>query len=448
LPVSRRELLVGAAAVGAAAAASSVIDPIAGAAAAVANNVALADPAQSGLDHIVFVCMENRSFDHYLGWVPGATGKQANLTYRDDDGHPHQTHHLTEFTGCGFNDPDHSYTGGRVQFDGGRLDGFRRGRNDDYALGYYSPEDLPLIRQLVDEFMVCDHWFASMLGPTYPNRFYTHSAATDRITNTFAVCNLPTIWDRLIEARIPATYYYSDLPFLALYGGKYGPLSKQVGSFFTDAAAGRLPSYSYVDPGFLGDAENDDHPHADIRRGQNFLGRIVQALVRSPQWSSTLLVITYDEWGGFFDTVAPPRLPDLVSNPGGDTSNPDHAQAGFRVPAFLVSPFTRKKKLTKTVFDHTAILKLLEWRFRLRPLTPRDSAAQNIANVLDFAHPDRRPPTIVVPPDPGPHPCGPGATAGTSLSAPAGTPSDQDTWEAFAASPVMKRWRAQSASAR
>ena len=126
-------------------------------------------------------------------------------------------------------------------------------------------------------------------------------------------------------------------------------------------AAGLL--ISPFTPGFVGDTENDDHPHADIRRGQNFIGRVVDAVVRSPQWSSTLLVITYDEWGGFFDTVRPPRFPDLVSNPGGDVTNPDHGQAGFRVPTFLVSPFTRKKKLTRTVFDHSAILKLVEWRF-------------------------------------------------------------------------------------
>ncbi len=433
MPVSRRELIVGAAAAGAAVAASSVIEPIAGAAAA-ATAKSLRNPSQSGLDHIVVVCMENRSFDHYLGWVPGATGKQRNLTYRDDEGRPHRTHHLTDYTGCGFNDPDHSYTGGRVQLNGGRCDGFRRGRNDDYALGYYTRDDLPLTRQLVDEFMVCDHWFAGILGPTYPNRFYTHSAATDRIRNTFNVCALPTIWDRLIEAGIPSAYYFTDLPFLALYGGKYQGLSKRVDEFFADAAGGRLPSYSYVDPGFLGDTQNDDHPHADIRRGQNFVGRVVDAIVRSPQWSSTLLIITYDEWGGFFDTVAPPRFPDLVSNPGGDVTNPDHGQAGFRVPTFLVSPFTRRKRLTRTVFEHSAIPKLVEWRFGLSPLTPRDAASNNIAGVLDFHHPRAEPPTIVVPPDPGPQPCGP------ELTAAAATTSDEATWEELAATPLMRSW--------
>jgi len=395
----------------------------------------LPSPARSGLDHIVVLCMENRSFDHYLGWVKGAKGRQRGLKYLDDVGVAHPTHHLTSFTGCGFNDPSHSYTGGRVQLNGGACDGFRRGSNDDFALGYYTRDDLPLTSQLVDQFTICDRWFAGILAPTYPNRFYTHSAATDRISNTFAVSTLPTIWDRLADAGVPASYYYSDLPFLALYGSKYLPIAEPINQFFLDAAAGTLPSYSYVDPAFLGAAQNDDHPHADIRRGQNLVGRIVQALVESPQWSSTLLVITYDEWGGFFDTVRPPRFPDLVSNPGGDTSNPDHAQAGFRVPTILVSPFSRRGRITKTVFEHSAIPRLVEWRFGLPSLTPRDAASKNIATVLDFAHPNRRRPRIVVPPDPGPDPCG-----GALRTAAAATDDEGSTWAALASSPLVKGW--------
>jgi phospholipase C len=397
----------------------------------------LPDPAHSGLDQIVVLCMENRSFDHYLGWVPGSTGRQAGLSYLDELGTAHPTHHLTSFTGCGFNDPSHSYNGGRIQLNGGAIDGFRRGSNDDFALGYYEREDLAVTSQLVDQFTVCDHWFASILAPTYPNRFYTHSAATDRISNTLVASTMPTIWDRLGDAGVPARYYYSDLPVLALYGSTYLPLANPLDQFFADAAAGTLPSYSYVDPAFFGDAQNDDHPHADLRRGQNLIGRVVEALVQSPQWSSTLLIITYDEWGGFFDTVVPPRFPDLVSNPGGDASNPDHGQAGFRVPTILVSPFSQRGRVARTTFDHSAILKLVEWRWRLPSLTPRDAASNNIAHVLDFKHPRRHRPEIVVPPDPGPDPCGAGLrSAGPS----SGGDDEGSTWDEFMTSPLLKGW--------
>ena len=224
-------------------------------------------------------------------------------------------------------------------------------------------------------------------------------------------------------------------PFLALYGGRYQPISAPITEFFADAAAGTLPSYSYLDPAFFGTTQNDDHPHADIRRGQNLMGRIVQALIESPQWPSTLLIITYDEWGGFFDTVTPPRFPDLVDNPGGDDTNPDHAQAGFRVPTILVSPFTRGGRITGTVFEHSAIPRLLEWRFGLPSLTPRDAASNNLAGVLDFHRPDTRRPAIDVPADPGPDPCG--AQLRT-----AALPVDDEgsTWADLAASDLLRGW--------
>src|SRR5439155_13623163 len=95
-----------------------------------ATSGTLPAPLASGIEHIVVVCMENRSFDHFLGWVPNANGAQSGLTYLDDNGKPHPTHRLKDWTGCGFNDPDHSYDGGRVQLDGGACDGFRKGGND------------------------------------------------------------------------------------------------------------------------------------------------------------------------------------------------------------------------------------------------------------------------------------------------------------------------------
>jgi phospholipase C len=398
--ISRRQFLAGAA-VGATAAATGT----AGALTRRTARAALPDPKSSGLEHIVFVCMENRSFDHYLGWLPGADGKQAGLSYKDDKGIAHPTHHLTTFQGCDFADPDHSYAGGRVQFANGRVDGFRKGDNDDFALGYYTADDLPFYSQLVKEATVHDRWFASILGPTYPNRFYTHAAATDRLTNHLRFSAMPTIWDSLARAGVPATYYYSDLPFLGLWGEKYLPIAKPSTTFLADAASGTLPAFSYVDPFFLGEEQggaNDDHPHSDIRRGQAFLSRIALALTASPAWSKTALIITYDEWGGFFDHVRPPRFPD-DHDPGPGF---DHSQAGFRVPAFTLSPFARRGAVDSVVSDHTAAMKLVEWRFGLPPLTRRDRASRNLAETFDFARPRTTAPSFTPVLDPGPHLCG------------------------------------------
>ena len=111
--------------------------------------VSLPSPNASGIEHIVVLCMENRSFDHFLGWVPGADGRQEGLTYADTDEVLHSTHHLQDWQGCGFADPNHSHRGGVIQLNGGRMGGFRRGGNDDYALGYYTKDDLPTIAKFI-----------------------------------------------------------------------------------------------------------------------------------------------------------------------------------------------------------------------------------------------------------------------------------------------------------
>ena len=383
-PLDRRRFLLGAAGTAALAATSPAW---AGRTSPKPSPTSLPDPAKSGLDHIVVVCMENRSFDHYLGWLPGADGKQAGLSYPDDQGVMHPTHHLQDWQGCGFNDPDHSYEGGRVQFDGGRCDGFRKGNNDDYALGYYTEADLAFYGPLVKEATTFDRYFCSILGPTYPNRFYTHAAATDRLDNSMVTSVLPTIWDKLSGAGVPASYYFSDLPFLALWGEKYLPIARHIESFFAQAASGTLPAYSYLDPFFLGEEQggsNDDHPHADIRRGQSFVSLVAQAIVNSPLWDRTALVITYDEWGGFFDHVPPPVLPDVH---GLSPTDQPHGQAGFRVPCIVLSPFAQRDLVGHNVYDHTSLLKIVEWRWGLPPLASRDAGARNLAQTFDFASP-------------------------------------------------------------
>jgi phospholipase C len=352
----------------------------------------LPDPSSSGIDHIVVLCMENRSFDHILGWLPGANGRQAGLSYPDRNGNPRPTYHLTTYQGCGHPDPDHSYGGARIEYDNGACDGWLR-VNDEFSIGYYRQSDLAFLGRAAPTWTVCDNYHAATLGPTFPNRIYLHAAQTDRTDDSIGFTSLPTIWDSLSRAGVSHAYYYNDLPFLSLWGLKYLGISHGFDRFRSDCANGTLPAVSYVDPPLFLEAidgtAKDDHPHGDIRNGEATMNSVYRAVTTSPAWARTVLVITFDEWGGFFDHVPPTAAPD--TNPAVT------GLRGFRVPAIVVSPLAQRAAVARNLYDHTSVLKLIEWRFGLAPLTPRDAAANNLAEVLNFGAPDLNAPQWTVP---------------------------------------------------
>jgi phospholipase C len=384
MSMTRRQFVVGAGAFGAAAALLPATEAgartIRAAGTAPTAPAVLPPPDQSGFDHVVVLCMENRSFDHLLGWLPGANGRQAGLSYPDGTGALHPTYRLTTFQGCGHQDPDHSYNGARAEYDGGACDGWLK-VNDAFSIGYYTQADLAFMGRAAPAWTACDNYFAATLGPTFPNRQYLHSARTDRLGDSFTLTNLPTIWDRLKAAGVPANYYFQDLPFLALWGAKYLDISQTFLQFKLAAAAGKLPAVSYVDPTLglelIDGLSSDDHPHGDVRNGEAFMNLVYRTVTTSPNWPRTVFIITFDEWGGFFDHVAPTSAPD--------TNPPVTGQRGFRVPCLVISPLARRNTVAHGLYDHTSILKLIEWRWGLAPLTPRDAAANNLAEVLDFA---------------------------------------------------------------
>lgn len=373
----------------------------------------LPSPELSGIEHIVVVMMENRSFDHLLGWMPNANGRQAGLTYPDNNGNPQPTHRLNYYVGCSHPDPDHSYAGGRSEYDNGKMDGWlRTSTNDSFSIGYYEETDLPLFGTLARNFTTLNNYFPSILSSTYPNRVFQHAAQTDRLSNTLDLSTLPTIWDRLQAAGVSCRYYYSNVPFLALWGIQYIGISSLYDQFAADVANGTLPAVSFVDPWFtiLDDGlGNDDHPHADLRKGEIFLRDIVTTLAASPLWANTVLVINRDEWGGFFDHVVPPRV---IAPNNVDTDLVDgKALLGCRVPTLIVSPFTRgnaaKPRINSLLYDHTSVLKLIEWRWNLEPLTARDASDEiaNLAAALNFQSSDTSMPTLPVIAEPSLDPC-------------------------------------------
>jgi phospholipase C len=368
----------------------------------------------SPVDHVVVLMMENRSFDHWLGWLAEdhaylEAGRRRYGRRFNIDGNQHQTFQsatgpvqterlvtdpdqTAPFQGCGFGDPGHSWTQGRAQRDGGFL--APGSRNDEFALGYYIGDDLPFTSQLAKQFTTFDRYHASLLGPTWPNREYLHSAQSGgQMSNNLPTAGLSweSIWTRLIAADVPSRYYYSDLPFLALFGSYTAPLLSPIENFHDDCAAGTLPNVVFLDPKFVGPEQCDDHPLADIRRGQAFVRDAFKSFAQSKHWHNGAFIVTYDEWGGFFDHVPPAKFAD-------DRASTDDAlnfgQGGFRVPTIVASPFARPGFVDHRTYEHTSILRFLEWRFLGAPpegpgktgdswfLTSRDRNANNIGASL------------------------------------------------------------------
>jgi len=201
--LSRRRFLAGAAGVALGAAG---LDTFAARAASLERH-GVPLPGDSGIEHVVVMMMENRSFDHLVGWLPHADGRQAGLAFADSTGALVRTFPLApDFTGCGFGDPDHSYEGGRVEFAVGACDGWLQ-VNDVFSIGYYERDDLAFLGQAAHDWTACDRYFAAIMGPTFPNRMYQHAGVTDRLSNTLTLSTLPTIWDRLADAGLSGRYY-------------------------------------------------------------------------------------------------------------------------------------------------------------------------------------------------------------------------------------------------
>jgi phospholipase C len=356
-------------------------------------------PEELDIETVIFVMMENRSFDHYFGSLSLAEGRAvdgltAALSNPRPDGSPVAPFPMD--LRC-VADPPHGWTRSRRQFNDGANDGFVQQHYEgivedglpvevaDQVMGYAMRTDLPFMYALADEFVLCERWFCSVMGPTWPNRFYLHSAQSNgRINNDFpddivTGFTWPSIYDRLNAAGIEWKDYYSDLSFLFLWGRLREQTQRfaTIPQFIDDARSGRLPPVCHVQPLYFGPAGNDDHPPHDIARGQVFLSTILRALAEGPQWSRSLLILTYDEHGGFYDHVPPPTVDDERSADG-------FGQLGFRIPSLVISPYAQRGFASPTLYEHSSVPAFIEWLFGLEPLTVRDAQANYFLDTFDL----------------------------------------------------------------
>lgn len=401
------------------------------------------------IDTIVVTLMENRSLDHYFGWMGEVIEGRRDLpnpkslapfsctpvqpsssptVYAVDNATPIYPYHLEGH--CLNSDPNHGWDGSRVEFNGGAMNGFYERSGID-AMGYYDKEDIPILGWMAENYTTFSHYFSSVMGPTYPNRLYWLSGQGGKFKgNTIPYPGADgdqepdghdwaSIFHQLDDAGIPWTYYHHDLATVMLFFNRVEENPGKVRfitDYYADAAAGVLTPIVFIDPGFV-TVGNDDHPARDIRFGQRYIYDTFLALAQSPHWynpstgKGSVYVISYDEAGGFFDHVPPPRVTD-------PNASADHCQdwgrLGFRVPTVVASPFSRGPDdggptgvVNQNLFDHTSILKFIQWRFGLSSLNEfawtkgllpfsnglnygsRDSAPEihNLNEVLDFDNP-------------------------------------------------------------
>jgi phospholipase C len=388
-----------------------------------------ADPTEANLqkiNHIVVLLMENRSFDHMLGYLKleggvAVDGLDAGMS-NTHEGATYKVHHLRSTKLRKAQDPDHSGKGVAEQLanaNGGFVSNFARtrvGETPGVVMGYHNGADLPVYDHLAREYAVCDRWFCSVPGATWPNRLYAVAgrAAGSKDNRQNPIYDLPS-FPRQLDAAKKSWFWYAHehVGTLRLTDSRYrlGHFNRfryfdrrtlGVGkSFIEHAAAGELAAVSWIDPNFvdfdlLGPAgSNDDHPPSDLRAGQDLVLKLYNAVAGGPQWKKTLIVITYDEHGGFFDHVPPPAAPD---------DRPAFRSYGPRVPAIVISPWIKRGTVSSTVFDHASIIKTILLRFckradgRIPDLGARVNGANHLGGLLTLGQARAAPPKAALRP--------------------------------------------------
>jgi phospholipase C len=375
------------------------------------------NPENLPIQHVIVLMQENRSADSYLGQLngEGQPDYEAEPTTGNPDptnpGGPaivpfHQTHYCTA-------DTDHSWTGTHNEIDGGAMDGFTKQNvtaadpTGARAMGYYDQSDLPYYYSLYSTFATDDRHFASVPGPTFPNRLYLLAGTSfGHIQNDVFGSTQKSIFE-LLDQRSISWHIYSD-SYPISYGGTFFkyvaneakshifPMSQ----YYSDLASNALPSMTFLDPTetVTGKTENDEHPPGDPQIGQQFAANAINALMASSSWSTSAFFLTYDEHGGFYDHVAPPPAPipdNIPPKLGPNDTNVPFNEYGVRVPVVVASPYAKAHFVSHVVQDHTSITHFIEERFGLPSLTNRDANADPMMEMFDFSNPAfATPPTL------------------------------------------------------
>ena len=378
------------------------------------------------IKHVVFIIKENRTFDHYFGRYPGADGATEGQTSSGE------TIPLTQAQDSLGHDLGHSFFDGLIAINGGRMDGYDLIKNGNLLTGYtqFTRATLPAYWAYADHFVLGDRMFSSMFGPTFPEHLYTVAAQAGRVTtnkfdkgevqpggycsdptervsrfirltareiaavmraekqvdldfiddyweNTWPCFDFKVLPDLLTDAGVSWRYYGNSGYYSALLAIKHIRFSEHWGTdvvgsgkFMRDVRAERLRRVSWVLPGVGVDEHPGGKPHHRLCPGENWTVRHINAIMRSNYWKDTAIIITWDDFGGFYDHVKPPHY-DIMG-------------LGPRVPLLIISPWSKEGYIDSTTYEFSSVLKFIETLHGLESLTERDRQANDMMNAFDF----------------------------------------------------------------
>jgi len=378
--------------------------------------------------HIVVLMLENRSFDHMLGYMKsqiptlnGIDGTQWNpedasnpvvrVQVSDDAGYldlvedpshwtPDVLDQVYSVYKCGTKQPDLPGIGPNMSFVANYSYRNHNSLPDAHKImRCFTPDKLPALTTLAREFAVCDSWYSSLPGQTWPNRMFVHAATSDgNIDNKLYDYDIDTVYQRLEDAGRSWKIFFHDIPqalaLKRLRVDEFKDRFRLFHEFTEDARDGSLPDYSFIEPRYFDFAfkkANDQHPNHDVSLGDVLIADVYEAVRNSPLWEQILLVILWDEHGGIYDHAFPPqpRVPSPDGKVNRDIDPPFNFDLlGARVPAIMVSPYIAKSQVNHTQYEHASVPATLKKLFDLSDfLTERDKTANTFEEIISLDQP-------------------------------------------------------------
>ena len=336
-------------------------------AAAPALAATVSSTSANPIQHVVILFQENHTFDNYFGTFPGANG------IRNDPSSVTPYHITTPI-----NDLCHSTVCAHTDYNNGKMDSFLQGEGARQTFGYYNQQDIPYYWSLAKNYTLFDNYFTSAMGPSLPNHLYLvagqDAGVADSVTLHPAALNIHSIADSLSPAQVSWSYYS---PYTVGNENALGLLNsvttnatrmanlKLSGAFLKDLQDGKMPAVSFI----MADDGQNEHPPYDLATGEAWSKSIITAIQASPYWPSTVIFLTWDDYGGWYDHVTPPQV--------------DKYGLGFRVPLLMISPFAKQGYIDHTLSDHTSLLKFIERTFGVPAVSQRDAVASDLFDALN-----------------------------------------------------------------